>query len=151
MNAGHPQPQRPTPILTLDQLLEFEAQKSMNPIQKNDQNGGQATGVYPKGQLRTGQDSHAPALILGYKRKQERRRTLKSGRVFYILGRSTLDVRITNQSLSGAKITLDSLWLAPSIFDLHVLNPNTGHPARIKCELVWNRGYEMGVRCVEIT
>jgi hypothetical protein len=93
-----------------------------------------------------------PALsqTLQCERKHQRYRTLKSGRIFHNLGRSSLDVRITDMSEGGARLHLDTIWLAPPVFNLHILNPNTGKPASIWCAIVWHCGYKMGVRKIDL-
>lgn len=78
-------------------------------------------------------------------RRHNRFRTLKRGRILYNLGRSSLDVQITNQSECGAKIRLRTLWIAPAIFELQVFNPNSDTWQSFKCARVWHKGYEMGV------
>jgi hypothetical protein len=82
-------------------------------------------------------------------RQQIRRRTIKVGRIVYNLNRSSLDVQIADISQSGAKLRLGSLWICPSVFELEILNPNTGRPDLRRCERMWQRGLEIGVRFLD--
>lgn len=79
-------------------------------------------------------------------RKEPRLRALKSGRLIYNLGRSSLDVRISNLSATGARLKLGIVWPSPPTFELELLNPNTQAPVTRRCERIWQRGYEIGVR-----
>jgi|AntAceMinimDraft_5_1070358.scaffolds.fasta_scaffold44283_2 hypothetical protein len=79
-------------------------------------------------------------------RSDPRQKTLKSGRVIYNLGRSALDVRVSNLSETGARLKLSIVWPSPPVFELELLQPNFRKPITRKCERIWQRGYEIGVR-----
>ena len=79
-------------------------------------------------------------------RQAHRQKTLKAGRVIYNLGRSSLNVRISNQSPTGARLKLDIIWPSPTIFDLEMHPPGSTSLTTRKCERIWQRGYEIGVR-----
>jgi hypothetical protein len=81
-------------------------------------------------------------------RKAFRRRTLKSARIIFNLGRSSLSVQILNMSDSGAKVRLFIPWPCPQKFDLEIINGNTSKPVLKRCILQWQRGELCGVEFV---
>jgi hypothetical protein len=79
-------------------------------------------------------------------RRSQRRKTLMRGRIYFNLARSTLDVGITNVSASGAKLRLATPWPCPKLFKLDIFDPKTGQIDTRRCEVVWQKGPELGVR-----
>jgi hypothetical protein len=77
-----------------------------------------------------------------------RRKALKSARIIHNLGRSSMTVKIVNMSDVGAKIQLGVAWPCPQVFDLEIDNPNTGRPITHHCQLVWQKGYDIGARYI---
>jgi len=81
-------------------------------------------------------------------RKAARRGTLKSARIAFNLGRSTLDVRIENLSENGARLKMSIPWPFPARFGLEILNTTSGSPGVRRCALKWQRGDSCGVEFV---
>jgi len=79
------------------------------------------------------------------KRKADRHRTLKTGRVEISNHGSTFDVTIRDMSDTGARLILKDFWNPPEQFDLLILNPNTGKSERIACRKAWQTGLLLGV------
>lgn len=73
-------------------------------------------------------------------RAAQRRTTLKSGRLVFNGGRSTLDCTVRNLSAKGAKLQLASVVGVPDTFDLLL----DGH-SRQPCKVVWRRLKELGI------
>jgi hypothetical protein len=73
-------------------------------------------------------------------RDTQRRRTLKSGRIVFNAGRSTIDATVRNLSAKGAKLEVSSVVGIPDTFDL-LLEGNTRQP----CRVVWRTLKELGV------
>ena len=82
----------------------------------------------------------------GTRRQDRRSKSLKRGRIHFNLARSTLDVTILNTSLTGAKLMLASPWPCALLFELEVFSPSSGEVQRRRCEVVWQKGVELGVR-----
>lgn len=78
-------------------------------------------------------------------RQGRRYRSLKTGRIWFNLGRSSLDVVITDYSDEGARVRMSIPMPCPARFELEVLNPGPGMFAAKKCELRWQRGTTVGV------
>jgi hypothetical protein len=74
-----------------------------------------------------------------------RNRCLKSARLLFNLGRSSLDVVITEYSEKGARIRMSVPMPCPVRFDLEVLNPAPGMFSSKRCELRWQHGMTLGV------
>jgi hypothetical protein len=74
------------------------------------------------------------------KRGVPRRTTLKSGKIVFNAGRSTIDCTVRNLSATGAKLQVSSVVGIPDTFDL-MLDGHTKQPCRIK----WRRLKEIGV------
>ena len=81
-------------------------------------------------------------------RNDARRRTLKSARIIFNLGRSSLSVRVENMSDRGAKVRLFIPWPCPAKFDLEFSNSNTSKTMSKRCVLKWQRGEVCGVEFV---
>ena len=73
-------------------------------------------------------------------RAQQRRSTLKGGKIVFNAGRSTIDCTVRNLSRDGAKLQVASVVGIPDAFDL--LLPNT---ARQPCRIAWRKVKEVGV------
>ncbi len=73
------------------------------------------------------------------RRQVPRRTVLKSGRIVFNAGRSTIDCTVRNLSSSGAKLVLSSVVGIPDSFDL--LLDGARHPSRV----VWRTLKELGV------
>jgi hypothetical protein len=74
-------------------------------------------------------------------RQNQRRTTLKGGRIVFNAGRSTIDCRVRNLSSTGAKLQVTSVVGIPDTFDL--LLDGT---ARQPCRVVWRTLKELGVQ-----
>lgn len=83
-------------------------------------------------------------------RKHPRQRSLKSARIVFNSGHSSLNVTVRDLSESGVKLKLGAAgWAVPGEFDLIVLNPNTGAPTTYHCQKRWQRGDLIGASFVE--
>jgi hypothetical protein len=78
-------------------------------------------------------------------RQGRRYRSLKTGRLWFNLRRSSLDVVITDYSEKGARVRMSIPMPCPARFELEVLNPGPGMFVAKKCELRWQRGTTVGV------
>lgn len=74
------------------------------------------------------------------KRGVPRRTTLKSGKIVFNAGRSTIDCTVRNLSPKGAKLLVSSVVGIPETFDL-VLDGHSRQP----CRIIWRRLKEIGV------
>lgn len=74
-------------------------------------------------------------------RLDQRRTTLKGGRIVFNAGRSTIDCKVRNLSSKGAKLQVTSVVGIPDTFDL--LLEGT---ARQPCRVVWRTLKELGVQ-----
>lgn len=74
------------------------------------------------------------------KRGVQRRSTLKTGKIVFNAGRSTIDCTVRNLSSTGAKLQVNSVVGIPDTFDL-MLDGHSKQPCRIK----WRRLKEIGV------
>jgi hypothetical protein len=74
------------------------------------------------------------------KRRVARRRILKSGRIVFNRGRSTIDCTVRNISSRGARLEVASVVGIPDAFFLAM--PDAGTQA---CRVVWRRLKELGV------
>ncbi|MEO8757606.1 MAG: PilZ domain-containing protein [Devosia sp.] len=74
------------------------------------------------------------------KRANQRRPTLKGGKIVFNGGRSTIDCTVRNLSRDGAKLQVASVIGIPDSFDLML--PNT---ARQPCRIAWRKVKEIGV------
>jgi hypothetical protein len=73
--------------------------------------------------------------------RPERARTLLGARILFRQGNSTLDCRVRDISLYGAKLEMSSTVALPEEFDLTI--PQKGH--RYRCVLRWRRAEQAGV------
>ena len=73
-------------------------------------------------------------------RSNARRTTLKSGRIVFNAGRSTINATVRNMSGKGAKLQVASVVGIPDTFDL-ILDAG----ARQACRVVWRTLRELGV------
>jgi hypothetical protein len=73
-------------------------------------------------------------------RQNQRRKTLKGGRIVFNGGRSTIDAMVRNVSSKGAKLQVTSVVGIPDTFDLLL----DGH-SRQPCRVVWRTLKELGV------
>lgn len=74
------------------------------------------------------------------RRRVARRRVVKSGRIIFNRGRSTVDCIVRNLSSRGARLEVASVVGIPDAFFLSV--PDAGTQA---CRVVWRRLKELGV------
>jgi hypothetical protein len=74
------------------------------------------------------------------RRSKDRRTALKSGRIVYNDGKSSIDCRVRNISPGGARLELGTPQLLPHTFELHI----PGQPVRL-CNLRWAKGNLVGV------
>jgi hypothetical protein len=74
-------------------------------------------------------------------RLDQRRSTLKGGRIVFNAGRSTINCTVRNLSSKGAKLQVTSVVGIPDTFDL--LLEGT---ARQPCRVVWRTLKELGVQ-----
>jgi hypothetical protein len=74
-------------------------------------------------------------------RLDQRRPTLKGGRIVFNAGRSTINCTVRNLSSKGAKLQVTSVVGIPDTFDL--LMEGT---ARQPCRVVWRTLKELGVQ-----
>jgi len=74
-------------------------------------------------------------------RQDQRRTTLKGGRIVFNAGRSTIDCKVRNLSSKGAKLQVTSVVGIPDTFDL-VLDSDGRQP----CRVVWRTLKELGVQ-----
>lgn len=81
-------------------------------------------------------------------RSEARRKSLKSGRVHFNLGRSSLDVVVTDLSATGARFRMSIPMPCPARFDLEILHAATGTAATRRCSLRWQRGTNCGVEFI---
>ncbi len=79
-------------------------------------------------------------------RQSPRQRTLKGARI--VCAGSTFDVTIRDLSESGVKLKLGSAFAVPPMFELVILNPNTGVTEKRDCETRWQRGEQVGAQFV---
>jgi hypothetical protein len=73
-------------------------------------------------------------------RQTQRRKTLKTGRIVFNAGRSTIDAMVRNLSPRGAKLQVSSVVGIPDTFDL-LLDGASRQP----CRVVWRTLKELGV------
>ena len=74
-------------------------------------------------------------------RQDQRRTTLKGGRIVFNAGRSTINCTVRNLSSKGAKLQVTSVVGIPDTFDL-VLDSDGHQP----CRVVWRTLKELGVQ-----
>ncbi len=74
------------------------------------------------------------------RRALPRRHTLKSGRIAFNSGRSTIDCTVRNLSSQGAKLTVASVVGIPDSFELML-----GDGVRHQCRVIWRTLKELGV------
>ena len=75
------------------------------------------------------------------RREQFRRTVLKGARIVFNDRQSTLECRVRDMTMDGARLDLSTAQLLPHEFELRV----SGNPAR-RCGLRWARGTFVGVR-----
>lgn len=78
------------------------------------------------------------------KRRDQRRRTFKGGKILFNLDRSVIDCTVKNLSQGGAALLVESTVGIPGEFNLlispdHVLKP---------CKVVWKTDTQIGVSFV---
>lgn len=78
-------------------------------------------------------------------RREERSRTLMSGRVIYNNGRSVLDCQIRNLSVGGAKLNLSAAVTLPVYVQLEIPSRN----AIFKAMLRWRAGDNAGLEFMD--
>lgn len=76
-------------------------------------------------------------------RSEIRRRTLKSARIVFNAGRSTIDCKVRNLSSQGARLEVVSVVGIPNTFDLRL----TGDGLQA-CRVIWRTLKELGVEFV---
>jgi hypothetical protein len=74
-------------------------------------------------------------------RLDQRRPTLKGGRIVFNAGRSTINCTVRNLSSKGAKLQVTSVVGIPDTFDLLLEGA-----ARQPCRVVWRTLKELGVQ-----
>ncbi|HEY3148670.1 MAG TPA: PilZ domain-containing protein [Dongiaceae bacterium] len=77
------------------------------------------------------------------RRGKERRIALKSGKILYNQGKTTIECRIRNISEGGARLELGTPQLLPHTFELHI----AGMPVK-QCSLRWAKDNLVGVQFV---
>ena len=77
------------------------------------------------------------------RRGKERRTALKSGKIVYNKGQTTIECRIRNISEGGARLELGTPQLLPHTFELHI----SGMPVKV-CSLRWAKDNLVGVAFV---
>jgi hypothetical protein len=77
------------------------------------------------------------------RRRDGRRRVLKSAMIVFNSGFCTLGCHVLNTSDSGALVMPSDIFLCPDEF---VLRPNVGSPRA--CEVVWRKNDKVGVRYI---
>ncbi|PXA97456.1 pilus assembly protein PilZ [Nostoc sp. 3335mG] len=75
------------------------------------------------------------------KRRYQRHRTLKGGRIVTNDGHSTFDCTVRNFSEQGAKLVVISIIGIPQRFDLALADGR-----RFACETIWHTETEIGVK-----
>jgi hypothetical protein len=83
-------------------------------------------------------------------RVHPRHRTLKMARLAFREAHCTFDVVIRDMSDGGVKLRLPTPFVVPELFDLIILNPNTGQPVRHACERCWQHGTLAGARFIVV-
>jgi len=79
------------------------------------------------------------------KRACHRPRQFKGGSIIIDWENSTIDCIIRDMSDAGARLRIASQLGVPNLFDLVALSANN----EFKCEVVWRRGFEVGVKFVQ--
>jgi hypothetical protein len=85
-------------------------------------------------------ESEAPDEKVVERRGGARRRTLKTARIVFNNGHSTMGCQILDMSATGAKLMPADLLLCPKEF---LLKPEIGEPRN--CEVAWRKGTKIGV------
>ncbi len=75
------------------------------------------------------------------RRKQERHRALKAGKIIFNRKTSVVDCTIRNVSKCGACLQVDSVVGIPETFDLLIAVDQTVHP----CTVSWRSANRIGV------
>ena len=75
------------------------------------------------------------------RREQFRRTVIKGAKIIFNNRKSTLDCRVRDMTMDGARLDLSTQQLLPHEFGLQV----SGNPVR-RCGLCWARGTFVGVR-----
>ncbi len=81
-------------------------------------------------------------------RTHPRLRTLKMARLAFRDAHCSFDVTIRDVSAGGVKLRLPTPFVVPRVFDLIILNPNTGQPVSRACALCWQHGALAGARFI---
>lgn len=81
-------------------------------------------------------------------RASPRHRTLKAARIVFNSDFSSFDAVIRDMSEGGVRLKLGTPFIVPHLFELVILNSNTGVPERRTCETRWQRGDQVGARFV---
>lgn len=79
------------------------------------------------------------------KRRSDRRRTYKGGRIFFNHDRSVIDCTVKNFSQGGALLFVESAIGIPSEFNLVVNSDNVSKA----CRAIWKTETQIGVAFVE--
>lgn len=82
-------------------------------------------------------------------RAHRRQRVLKAARVIFNKGLSSYDATLRDMSEGGVKLRLQTALPVPRVFQLLILNPNTGKPEGHICEKRWQRGDLVGARFID--
>lgn len=82
-------------------------------------------------------------------RAHRRQRVLKAARVIFNKGLSSYDATLRDISEGGVKLRLQTALPVPRVFQLLILNPNTGKPESHICEKRWQRGDLVGARFID--
>jgi len=82
-------------------------------------------------------------------RAHRRQRVLKAARVIFNKGLSSYEATLRDLSEGGVKLRLQAAFPVPRLFQLLILNPNTGKPETHACEKRWQRGDLVGARFID--
>lgn len=91
----------------------------------------------------------SPAETAEGSRTHRRQRVLKSARIVFNKGLSSYNATLRDISEGGVKLRLEAAMPVPRVFELVILNPNTGKPEHHLCERRWQRGDLVGAKYIE--
>ena len=77
------------------------------------------------------------------RRAEQRRRTLKTGKIIFIDMNSVIDCVVRNQTEGGARLKVASVIGIPDEFLLKIMEA-----APRRCQIVWRSEYELGIAFV---
>lgn len=78
------------------------------------------------------------------KRQSERSKTFRVGKIVYNHNMSVTNCRISDFSVQGCRVKVDSVIGIPNHFSLHVVNSDV----KYECEVVWHTSGELGLRFI---